>query len=67
MSVARVSVKDIALALLTTISMPPNLLIAFSTADFTCPSSLISTIQGRALPPASSTKCFKYIIVLIYI
>lgn len=58
-SVARVPVKEIALALFTTMSIPPNLATAFSTALITCFSSRTSTMQGRALPPAASTK--KYI------
>lgn len=59
MSVEIVSVREIALALFTITSILPNLATAFSTALITCASSRTSTIQGRALPPAASTK--KYI------
>lgn len=34
-------------------SAPPNVFTACSTASLTCFSSLISTIQGKALPPAA--------------
>lgn len=56
MGVSSVRVRDIALALLTRISMPPNCLTALSTAFFIDPSSLTSTKQGSACPPAASTE-----------
>lgn len=56
MSVSAVPVKDIADALFTRISIPPNLATAASTADLTCFSSRTSTMQARLFPPAFSTK-----------
>ena len=44
-----------ALALLTSISIPPNVFTASCTALVTAPSSRISTAQGRHFPPTSST------------
>lgn len=55
MSVANVSVREMALALLTTMSIPPNSLTAASTAACTCCSSRTSTTQGRHFPPAATT------------
>ena len=55
MGVAKVPVKLMALALLISISIPPNVFTASSTASFTLASSLISTTHGKHLPPASST------------
>ena len=55
MGVSRVPVRDIALALFITISMPPNCFTASSTAFNTLFSSLTSTTHGRAFPPALST------------
>ena len=55
MGVSMVPVRDIALALFTRISMPPNFLTVSSTAFLTCSSERISTIQGRHFPPAAST------------
>lgn len=62
-SVAIVLVKEIALALFTTISIPPNFATALSTALITWVSSRTSTMQGKALPPAASTE--KYILYII--
>lgn len=59
MSVSKVGVNDIALALFTTISIPPNVLTALLTASNICFSSLTSTIQGKHFPPASSTEIYK--------
>lgn len=56
MGVSNVRVREMALALLTRTSMPPNCLTALSTALLTDPSSLTSTTQGSAWPPAASTK-----------
>ena len=53
--VSNVPVKVIALALLTSISMPPNFFTASWTALEIAPSSRMSTAQGRHFPPASST------------
>lgn len=55
-SVSRVPVSEMALALFTRMSMPPNFFTASSTADVTCFSSRTSTTQGRHLPPAASTE-----------
>ena len=44
-----------ALALLTSISIPPNVFTASCTALVTAPSSRMSTAQGRHFPPTSST------------
>ena len=54
MSVASVPVRLMAEALLTQMSMPPNLAAACSTASNTLASSRTSTISGRAWPPAFS-------------
>lgn len=54
MSVASVSVSEIALALLMSISIPPNVATAFSMAAFTSLSFRMSHWIPRALPPASS-------------
>jgi len=54
MSVLSVSVREIALALLITISMPPNFSTAFLTASWTSFSNLISHYTPRAFPPAFS-------------
>jgi len=56
-SVLTVPLKLMALALFTSISIPPNFSTACSTALDTWSSNLISTTQGRHLPPASSTIC----------
>ena len=53
--VSNVPVKLIALALLTSISMPPNFFTASWTALEIALSSRMSTAQGRHFPPASST------------
>ena len=53
--VSNVPVKLIALALLTSISMPPNFFTASWTVLEIAPSSRMSTAQGRHFPPASST------------
>ena len=53
--VSKVPVKLIALALLTSMSIPPNVFTASCTALLTAFSSRISTAQGRHFPPASST------------
>lgn len=55
-SVSLVPVNEIADALLTSISIPPNFLTASSIAPRTCFSSLTSTIHGKHFPPADSTK-----------
>lgn len=52
---SNVPVKLIALALLTSTSMPPNFFTASWTALEIAPSSRMSTVQGRHFPPASST------------
>ena len=49
-------VRLIAEALFTKISIPPKVETASSTDFKTVFSSRISTIQGKHLPPASSTK-----------
>ena len=54
MSVASVPVSEMAEALLTQMSMPPNRWTVCSTAAITEASSRTSTISGRALPPAAS-------------
>lgn len=46
-------------ALLTKISIPPNVLTAASTAAWIWDSSLTSTMHGRHFPPAASTKEIK--------
>ena len=53
--VSVVLVRCMALALLTRMSMPPNLLTAWLTAFSSCESSRMSTTHGRHLPPAAST------------
>ena len=58
--VSKVPVKLIALALLTSMSIPPNVFTASCTALLTAFSSRISTAQGRHFPPASST-VIKYV------
>jgi hypothetical protein len=55
MSVARVSVSAIALALLMQASMPPNAATPCSTAARTCCSSRMSQTIGSVLPPAATT------------
>jgi hypothetical protein len=55
-SVFRVPVSEMALALFTRMSIPPNFFTASSTANVTCFSSLTSTTQGKHLPPAASTE-----------
>ena len=55
MSVASVGVSEIALALLTQTSMPPNAATPWATASITCASSRMSQTTGSALPPAAST------------
>ena len=57
MSVAWEFVSEIALALLTTMSIPPNVAAALSSAARTCASSRTSTVKGSALPPAFSISC----------
>ena len=54
-TVSNVPVKLIALALLTSMSMPPNVFTASWTALKIAPSLRMSTAQGRHFPPASST------------
>ena len=54
MSVASVPVSEIAEALFTQMSMPPNFATVASTAAITEASSRTSTISGSALPPAFS-------------
>ncbi len=44
----------IALALLMRMSIPPKASIALPTAAWICSSWRMSTMQGRALPPAAS-------------
>lgn len=51
-SVWRVPVKLIALALLTTISIPPNFFTPSSTARWICSSNRMSHWQGRQSPPS---------------
>ena len=53
--VASVPVKWIALALLTTMSIPPNCFTACSMEFWMLLSSRTSTMLGRACPPADST------------
>src|SRR5258706_8413414 len=53
-SVFSVEVSDMAEALLMTISMPPNFLMAFATAFCIWSSNLISHCTANALPPAAS-------------
>ena len=55
MGVASVPVKWMALALLMTMSMPPNCFTACSMELWTLDSSRTSTMLGRACPPADST------------
>ena len=52
--VSSVAVRLIALALLTRMSMPPNVSTVFATAAAICASSRMSTTQASALPPAAS-------------
>src|SRR5262249_187845 len=52
MSVSATGVRETALALLTTMSMPPKAATVRSIASFTCASSRTSTTSGNALPPA---------------
>ena len=54
MSVARVPVSWMALALLTRMSMPPKRATACCTASITCASSRISHCTARPRPPACS-------------
>ena len=54
MSVCVTGVSEIALALLTTMSKPPNVAAVLSIAAFTASSSRTSTASGSALPPAFS-------------
>src|SRR3984957_2217788 len=54
MSVTCELVIEIALALFTTISTPPNVAKVLSRAARTCASSRTSTVRGSALPPAFS-------------
>ena len=53
-SVCSDGVREIAEALLTTISIPPNTEIPFSTACSICSSDLISHCTASAFPPAAS-------------
>ena len=53
--VSCVPVKLIALALLITISIPPNFSTVSSMDFWICSSFLMSTIHGNACPPAAST------------
>lgn len=53
--VSSVPVSEIADALFTRISIPPNFLTVSSTADLTWSSWRISTAHGKHLPPAAST------------
>jgi len=53
-SVAATGVSEMALALLTTMSMPPNRAAVLSIASLTIASSRTSTTSGNALPPARS-------------
>jgi len=55
-SVSRVPVSEMALALFTRMSIPPNFFTASSTADLTCFSSRTSTTQDKHLPPTASTE-----------
>ena len=54
MSVDSVPVSEMADALFTQMSIPPNAATAFSTASWTLASSRTSTTSGKALPPAAS-------------
>ena len=54
MSVCVLGVSEMALALLTQMSMPPNVLAVCSTAAATCSSMRMSHTSGSALPPAAS-------------
>jgi hypothetical protein len=54
MSVACESVSEMALALLTTMSIPPKVAAVLSSASRAYPSSRTSTVRGSALPPAFS-------------
>ena len=53
-SVYVVGVREIALALFITISIPPNSSTVLSTALLICSSCLISVTMGSALPPHAS-------------
>jgi len=55
MGVSCVPVRLMALALFTTMSMPPNCLTAVSTDSWMAASDLTSTTTGSALPPRSSS------------
>ncbi len=52
MSVCSTGVTCTALALFTTISMPPKVSAVRASAAFTCSSSRTSTASGSAWPPA---------------
>src|SRR5215475_4025211 len=52
MSVSTTGVREIALALLTTMSRPPNVSTVRSIASLTCASSRTSTVSGSGWPPA---------------
>jgi hypothetical protein len=52
MSVSMTGARCTALALLTTMSMPPKVATVFSIALLTCASSRTSTTSGSARPPA---------------
>ena len=54
MSVAVLGVSEMALALLTQMSRPPNVSTVLATAACTCSSKRMSQTIGRALPPAAS-------------
>ena len=54
MSVSATGTRVTALALLTTMSMPPNVATVFSIAAFTCSSSRTSTASGNDRPPLAS-------------
>jgi hypothetical protein len=53
-SVESVPVSEIALALLTRMSMPPKVCTACATAAWTWASKRMLQMQGKALPPAAS-------------
>jgi hypothetical protein len=53
--VSLVGIGKMAEALLTTMSMPPNVSTALATAASTLASSRMSHTRGSALPPAFST------------
>ena len=55
MDVSPVPVRCMADALFTTISIPPNVLTANSTASWIWDSLLTSTIHGRHFPPTALT------------